>query len=286
MGEGLGCTPESGLALSRLLPQTAAHAKSGREKEIGYFFRRTIENSFFLPIKEGDNDLFRDASRVMAGGDMDIILGTTTAWTEDSLQAYQEKMKSSQTGALADSVSTSEQTGVESFKDTDTVEISEEARNKLQESSATASETALSTQSKSTEDGSGEESSTSIKEILLKQIREIEEQLNDAKERLAAATAKKKQNKDTDEGEATQEIPEQAEAADASQAENAESNDDPEVKTIMSEISQLTSTLVTLNDQLLEEEQKGAAAGTTGSAGLNEGSGLSGGLGERLPINA
>ena len=106
------------------------------------------------------------------------------------------------------------------------------------------------------------------------------------RERLAAATAKKKQNKDTGEGETTQEIPEQAEAADASQAENAESNDDPEVKTIMSEISQLTSTLVTLNDQLLEEEQKGAAAGTTGSAGLNEGSGLSGGLGERLPINA
>lgn len=94
----------------------------------------------------------------------------------------------------------------------------------------------------------------------------MKEQLDEANSRLAAATAKHQSASD-EEGEAAPEAKTDAEGKDASGTEVPNGLQDPEVKTIMSEINQLTATLVTLNAQLLKEAQKGGASGTTGSAG-------------------
>lgn len=166
------------------------------------------------------------------------------------------------------------------------MEIFEAARNKLRQSAEAPSDDALENQAQATDEGAKEQDSTSTREMLLKQVQKVKEQLDEANSRLAAATAKHQSASGGEEGAAAPEAKTDAEGKDASGAEVPDGSQDPEVKTIMSEINQLTATLVTLNAQLLKEAQKGGASGTTGSAGINEGSGLSGGLGERLPLKA
>jgi hypothetical protein len=214
---------------------------------------------------------------------MDIVLDATNAMTNDSIKAYQDSKKLSQAAASEGAVARGGQPDSETSTNTDTVEISEAARQKLQQASETASGSAPSSQAQGTDEESKKERSLSTREILLKQIQKVKEQLNEANARLAAATAKQGS---TDGGgvAVSQEATANTEGKDVSRAEASESAKDPEVKTIMSQINQLTATLVSLNAQLLKEQQKGAASGSTGSAGLNEGSGLSGGLGERLPV--
>ncbi len=176
------------------------------------------------------------------------------------------------------------QTDSETAKDTDTVEISETARNKQRQYAETASDGTLANQAQATDESATEENTTSTREMLLKQIQKVKEQLDEANSRLAAATAKHQSSSGGEGKEPSQESRADNDGKDASGTEVSEGSQDPEVKTIMSEVNQLTATLVTLNAQLLKEEQKGGATGTTGSAGINEGSGLSGGLGERLPV--
>ncbi|BAH75901.1 hypothetical protein [Solidesulfovibrio magneticus] len=215
---------------------------------------------------------------------MDILLNGTGAMTSDSIKAYQDSRKLSQTTVSQSAVATVGQTDSETSRNTDTVEISEAARQKQQQSAETTSGSAVSSQAQGTEEETKEEETTSTREMLLKQIQKVKEQLDKANSRLAAATAKKKNSSDGEEKAVAPESEANTDERDAAQAEASEGSQDPEVKIITSEINQLTATLVTLNAQLMKEEQKGAAAGTTGSAGINEGSGLSGGLGERLPV--
>ena len=213
---------------------------------------------------------------------MDIVLAAPNAMASDSTKAYQEASKLSRTAVSQDAVETDSETA----KDTDTVEISEAARNKQRQSAEATSDGALANQAQATDEGAKEENSTSTREMLLKQIQKVKEQLDEAKSRLAAATAKHQSSNGGEGNEPSQEARADNDGKDVSGTEVSEGSQDPEVKTIMSEVNQLTATLVTLNAQLLKEEQKGGAAGTTGSAGINEGSGLSGGLGERLPLKA
>ena len=215
---------------------------------------------------------------------MDILLSGTGTMTSDSIRAYQDSRKLSQTTVSQGAVATAGQTDSETSRNTDTVEISEAARQKQQQSAETASGSVVSSQAQGTEEESQEEGTTSTREMLLKQIQKVKEQLDEANSRLAAATAKKKDSSDGEGKAVAPESEANTDARDAAQAEASEGSQDPEVKNITSEINQLTATLVTLNAQLMKEEQKGAAAGTTGTAGINEGSGLSGGLGERLPV--
>lgn len=215
---------------------------------------------------------------------MDTLLGAASAMASDPTKAYQESRKLSQTAVSQDAVAMVGKIDSETAKDADTVEISEAARNKRRQQVEAASGGDLANQVQATDEGAKEEETTSTREMLLKQIQKVKEQLNEANSRLAAATAKQKSSSGGEEKEAAQETKTDADGKDASGADIADSSQDPAAKTIMSEINQLTATLVTLNAQLLKEEQKGAAAGTTGTAGINEGSGLSGGLGERLPV--
>lgn len=217
---------------------------------------------------------------------MSILFDVPSTMASDSTKTYQEASKLSRTAVSQGAAAMEGQTDSETAKDTDTVEISEAARQKQRQSSETASDGAVSSQTQAADEGSKEKSATSTREMLLKQIQKVKEQLNEANSRLAAATAKHKGSSGGEERAAAQEAKTDTGGKDASGTEVSEGSQDPEVKTIMSQINQLTATLVTLNAQLLKEEKKGGAAGTTGSAGINEGSGSSGGLGQRLPIKA
>ena len=217
---------------------------------------------------------------------MDILRNTNSVWTGDSLKAYQEKIKSTQDATALPLDPERNKTADETNKNTDTVSISEEARTKQKESSESAAETTDQAQASGTKAASGDDDSTDPIQVLKKQIQQVEKQLRDAQERLVEAMSTHKANSSKDKEQAPEEANGQVDAGDAATIESPENSEDPTVKTIQAEISQLSTTLATLNGQLTKLQQKGGVSGTTGSAGINEGDGLSGGMGERLPVHA
>ncbi|WP_043631976.1 hypothetical protein [Desulfovibrio sp. TomC] len=218
---------------------------------------------------------------------MDIQMNIHNGWQGDSLQAYQEATKSIQSVTSSTTSSKDDPKTGEKIESGDTISISEEARKKQEESSGPTSVTTLSAQASATDGESSDDTTSDPKAILLKQIDKVQKQLQDAQDRLASAMSKTKHDTNSGKDKASQETDEQTQDAGTAQTENPENSDNPEVKTIATEVNLLTMTLATLNAQLLKQEQKGGASGTTtGTAGINEGSGLSGGVGERLPVNA
>jgi len=217
---------------------------------------------------------------------MSMQLDTNSMWTGDSLTAYPDKLKTTQDATAPTVSSRRGKTPTDAVEDADTVTISDEARKKQQESSESTTSTTASRQTSDSQEASSDGSSTDPKQSIIKQIQKVEKQLRDAQNRLAAAMADNNTSKNNKEEQPKEETQGQADGTETVNIQSLENIENPEVKMIQAEVSQLTTTLATLNGQLLKLEQKGGASGSTGSAGINEGSGLSGGMGERLPIKA
>lgn len=225
---------------------------------------------------------------------MEITPNAALLRAEDPLsKAYQEKLKASEeTASPAEAAANGAKVAGDSPAGGDTVTISEEAYKKQQEDR----ETSAKPEEPAETDAAGrfavdkktqeEPEPTNLKEILRKQIREVQKQLTEAQQRLAAAVAEKGQGNAE---EAPVEAPEEAAAGSGKGADasgKAPAGDD-DVKKCTAEVGQLTATLLQLNNQLMKEEKKAAQAGAMGSAGISSGgTGERGGLGERMSVHA
>ena len=224
---------------------------------------------------------------------MEITPNAALLRAEDPLsKAYQEKLKASEeTASPAEAAANGAKVAGDSPAGGDTVTISEEAYKKQQEDR----ETSAKPEEPAETDAAGrfavdkktqeEPEPTNLKEILRKQIREVQKQLTEAQQRLAAAVAEQGQGS---EDEATV-APEEAAAgnANAAAASGKAPAGDDDVKKCTAEVGQLTATLLQLNNQLMKEEKKAAQAGAMGSAGISSGgTGERGGLGERMSVHA
>ena len=221
---------------------------------------------------------------------MQITFTNNSLLTDDVLsKAYQEKLKASE-GMTSAQGAAKESSGVEQAAvEGDVVAISEEARQKQeQEASGFAMQTGASGAS---EAGGEETESGDLKATLRQQIREVQKQLSEARERLSMAkgqqnnSSEQKKSEDADRGESREAAGMDGEAARAAAAAGLE--DGGEVEKIMAEISQLNNTLTTLNQQLMQEERKNSGqSGAMGSAGISTGGTGRGGAGERLAVRA
>ena len=224
---------------------------------------------------------------------MEITPNAALLRAEDPLsKAYQEKLKASEeTASPTEAAANGAKVAGDSPAGGDTVTISEEAYKKQQEDR----ETSAKPEEPAETDAAGrfavdkntqeEPEPTNLKEILRKQIREVQKQLTEAQQRLAAAVAEQGQGS---EDEATV-APEEAAAgnANAAAASGKAPAGDDDVKKCTAEVGQLTATLLQLNNQLMKEEKKAAQAGAMGSAGISSGgTGERGGLGERMSVHA
>ena len=190
-------------------------------------------------------------------------------------KAYPEKLHPA--GEATDQAAGQENAlAAEGLADKDVVSISEEAYKRQQEDQADAPESGLSLGGAKEEE---EPAPANMKDILRKQIREVQKQLSEARQRLAAAMAEQQGR------EQAENKPAEA-GADALAASGNAAMGNDEVKTCAAEISQLTATLLNLNNQLMQEEKKAATPGAMGSAGINSHGGDRGGLGERMVTRA
>ena len=184
------------------------------------------------------------------------------------------------TGALSDSSAVQNSTSGKVQANGDTVTISDEARklsevtNEKPPGEAKAETGSMANKLKPQGDEEGA-AADPIKE-LREQIEQVKEKLQEAQARLAQAQAST--------GQATP-----APNADPSEAAMKAAMDaltgNAEVEAIQAEIDMLNQQLLMLNNQLQEAMGGGIAGGASGTAGLG-GAGTSGGLGERMPINA
>lgn len=99
-----------------------------------------------------------------------MLFDAPSAMASDSAKAYQEAGKLWRTAVSQGAVAVKGQADCETARDTDTVEISEAARNKLRQSAEAPSDDALENQAQATDEGAKEQDSTSTREMLLKQI--------------------------------------------------------------------------------------------------------------------
>ena len=211
---------------------------------------------------------------------MEIRFGAHHSWTEEHLTKISQENLTALNKASSSTAVSEKDDGAE--KQGDVINISEEARQKQQESSGASAQTGL-------QGTAGEEASepADLKSMLKQQIQEIEKQLAKAKERLSIAKGGEARD-DSEEKvqKAGEENVQDPDAKNARAAGSPEAEDGGEVKEILTEINQLSNTLATLNQQLLQEERRGASAGASGSAGISTGGEGRGGKGERIPLNA
>ncbi len=211
---------------------------------------------------------------------MEIRFGAHHSWTEEHLNKISQGGPSDLNKASSSAAAPEKDNGAE--KQGDIVNISEEARQKQQESSGASAQTGL-------QGTAGEEASepADLKSILKQQIQEIEKQLAKARERLSIAKGVESRDGGAEKTKAAEEESVQSpDAKNARAAGSAEAEEGGEVKEILTEINQLSNTLATLNQQLLQEERKGASSGASGSAGISTGGEGRGGKGERIPLSA
>ncbi len=210
---------------------------------------------------------------------MEITPNSAALRPEEPLsKIYQERLKASaETSSAAESANNESKLAENEPTGGDTVSISEEAYKKQQEAEKASSEPGATRFAGAKEEE--EPAPADLKEILRRQIREVQKQLNEARQRLAAAMAEQGQG---NAGETPVEAPEEADAGNGKQADGGD-----EVKKCTAEVGQLTATLLQLNNQLMKEEKKASQAGAMGSAGISTGgTGERGGLGERMVTRA
>ena len=150
----------------------------------------------------------------------------------------------------------------------DTVTISQEGRDKANQS-VTGKFTLPSTEE-------GEASATNPKEDLLRQIKEIQEKIQDAQSRLAEAQGNSQsENKKNNEGSSLDRVP------------DVITDESAEVKTIQAEIELLSQQLLMFNDQLMEMTSGSSGGGGGGTrAGIGGASNGPSGQGQRIQVQA
>ena len=202
-------------------------------------------------------------------------------------KAYQEKLKASD-GTSSAQAAGKDSGGVEQAADEgDVVAISEEARRMQGQGSSGFT---MQAGSSGAAEAEGEEAeSGDLRASLRQQIREVQKQLSEARERLSMAKGRQSSSTEQEKAEeAESEEGREAAGAEGGQAAAAATGleDGGEVEKVMAEISQLNNTLTTLNQQLMQEERKSAQSGAAGTAGISTGGTGRGGAGERLAVRA
>lgn len=232
---------------------------------------------------------------------MDMVIGNGSLLTGKTLaEELEESLKNpGQTKVAASAAGTAPGAAGLVTSSGDTVEISDEARRQLAQSTtaeggsdaAKAGQSTVSAQvgGAGAEKTEEQTAADTAKEDLVKQIREVQKKLEDAKARLAEAmssTGAQSASVSSDTTAEGSEAPEQS-------ADAALSDGSMDAKAIQVEISNLNSQLMTLQKRQQELSQGGAGGGGAvvdglgTRAGINTpGIGVPGGKGQRMPINA